>query len=197
MRTAQIHGHKVPPLTSKEVRRFVHPDDRARIDAGLAEVERTGGTWQAEYRVVRRPGRACAGETRWVALDGSIVRNARGMPVNLRGTVRDITQRKKAEQELAERDLQLALAGESRARRQLRPGECQNRPDGSFRRLCGHSRLAGGDDQKTARREWQIRVHPEDVGKLDHLRRIAFECRRGGCDAGIRAGSSLVGVCAR
>ena len=48
-----------------------------------------------------------------MALDGSFVRNARGMPVSLRGTVRDITQRKKAEQELAERNLQLALAGKA------------------------------------------------------------------------------------
>jgi len=185
MRAAQIHGHEVPPLTSKEVRRFVHPDDRARIDAGLAGVERTGGAWQAEYRVVhRQPSHACPAETRWVALDGSIVRNARGIPVSLRGTVRDITQRKKAEQELAERNLQLALAGKAALVGSYAYDVRTDQMEVSEGYAVIHGLPEG--TTKTARREWQIRVHPEDVGKLDNLRRIAFACRRGEYNADYR-----------
>jgi PAS domain S-box-containing protein len=184
VRAAQIHGHKVPPLTSKEVRRFVHPDDRSRIDAGLAEVGRTGGTWQAEYRVVHQPSHASAAETRWVALDGSIVRNARGAPVSLRGTVRDITQRKKADQQLAERNLQLALAGKAALVGSYAYDVRTDQMEVSEGYAVIHGLPEG--TTKTARREWQVRVHPEDVGKLDNLRRIAFECRRGEYNADYR-----------
>lgn len=35
-----------------------------------------GGAWHAEYRVVHRPNESCSGETRWVAFDGSVARQA-------------------------------------------------------------------------------------------------------------------------
>jgi PAS domain S-box-containing protein len=183
-RAAQIHGHKIPPLTSKEVRRFIHPDDRARIDAGLAEFERAGGAWQAEYRVVHQPNEPYPAETRWVALDGSIIRNARGVPISLRGTVRDITQRKKAEQELAERNLQLALAGKAALVGSFAYDVRTDQMDVSEGYAVIHGLPEG--TTKTARREWQVRVHPEDIGKLDNLRRIAFGSRRGEYNADYR-----------
>ena len=99
-RVAFIHGHNVPPTTIKEGRRFVHPDDRARIDAAFAEVERTGGTWNAEYRVLHPPGHAHAGEMHWVAFEGSIVCTPEGRPVRLLGVARDITEHKHAEERL-------------------------------------------------------------------------------------------------
>ena len=76
-RAALIHGHNVQPTTIRESRRFVHPQDRIRIDAALAEAQRTGGIWNAEYRVEHPAGHLHAGETRWVAVEGSIVRDAR------------------------------------------------------------------------------------------------------------------------
>ena len=99
-RVAFIHGHSVAPTTIKEGRRFVHPDDRTRIDAAFAEVERTGGTWNAEYRVVHPPGHPHAGEVHWVAFEGSIVCTPEGRPVRLLGVARDITEHKHAEERL-------------------------------------------------------------------------------------------------
>ena len=119
-RAAQMHGHSVPPKTIKEGRRFVHPDDRVCIDAAFAEAQSTGGVWSAEYRVVHPPGHPHAGEVRWVAFEGSIMRSAQGKPVRLLGVSRDITQRKRAEQALAERNVQLRAGGKGRPRRQLR-----------------------------------------------------------------------------
>jgi PAS domain S-box-containing protein len=98
-RAAQIHGLNVPPMTLKEARRFVHPDDLLRIDAALAEAERTGGVWNAEYRVVPPPNHPHAGETRWVAVESSIMRDHQGAPVELLGVTRDITERKHAEEQ--------------------------------------------------------------------------------------------------
>ena len=52
-----------------------------------------------------------SGETRWLAAESAILRNSQGNPVGLLGVTRDITHHKQAEQALAERNAQLALAG--------------------------------------------------------------------------------------
>src|SRR5262249_57470787 len=94
-RAAQIHGHDAPTITIKESRRFVYPDDRVRIDAALAEAKRSGGRWNAEYRVLPPPDHPHAGETRWIAVESSIVRDRQGTPAGLLGVTRDITERKR------------------------------------------------------------------------------------------------------
>ena len=73
LRTARMHGHNVPPATIKESRRFVHRDDLTRIDAALAKARHSGGVWNAEYRVNHPPNCPHAGETRWVAVESSLV----------------------------------------------------------------------------------------------------------------------------
>src|SRR5262245_49126857 len=110
-RTAQIHGHNTPPTTIKEGRRYVHPDDRAYLDTAFAEAERTGGVWKAEYRIVPPPNHSRAGESLWVAFEGSVLYSAQRTPVRMLGITRDITQHKRAEQALADRNRQLELAG--------------------------------------------------------------------------------------
>ena len=77
-RAALILGHNVQPTTIKESRHFVHRQDRMRIDAAVTEAQRTGGLWNTEYRVDHPAGHPYAGETRWVAVEGSIVRNSDG-----------------------------------------------------------------------------------------------------------------------
>ena len=96
-RAARMHGHSGPPITIKESRRFVHPADLIRIDAALAE-----GTAHRRRLERRIPGGAPldhphAGETRWVAVESSIIRDIHGTPVGLLGVTRDITERKRAD----------------------------------------------------------------------------------------------------
>src|SRR5215831_7087596 len=110
-RAAQIHGYMEAPMTFLVSRCFVHRDDLLRIDAALAQALQTGRAWNVEYRVVPPPNHPHAGETRWIAVESSIVRGPRGIPVGLLGVTRDITPHKRAEQALAERNAQLALAG--------------------------------------------------------------------------------------
>ena len=100
-------------LRSKTSRRFVHRDDLTRIDAALAKARGTGGVWNAEYRVMHPPNHPHAGETRWVAVESSVVCDSQGIPKRLLGVTRDITHQKQAEQALAERNMQLSLAGKS------------------------------------------------------------------------------------
>ena len=114
----------------------------------------------------------CAGSQH----EGSIVRDADGRPVQVRGITHDITERKKAELALAERDAQLWLAG--KAGRvgsfaiDVRTGKVQNSP--------GYATLHGLPDgtEEFPYDDWRSRVHPDDLGRLDALRRQAFAEQR-------------------
>ena len=174
-RAALIHGHNVQPTTIRESRRFVHPQDRIRIDAALAEAQRTGGIWNAEYRVKHPAGHLHAGETRWVAVEGTIVRDTPGTALGLLGVTRDITERKRTEQALAERNLQLAMAGKS-----ARVGSFAYDVDTEKMQIsAGYAAIHGFPDGTTeiARSRWQLGVHPEDLMRWEELRRRAFRER--------------------
>lgn len=97
-RAALINGQQIQSTTISESRLFVHRDDRARIDAALSQAWRTGGNWTAEYRVVHPPGHHHAGETRWVAVEASIVHDPECAGAGLLGVIRDVTERKIAQQ---------------------------------------------------------------------------------------------------
>ena len=71
----------------------IHPEDRERVRAGLAEHAR--GHWEHEYRVVH-PG----GEVRWVRDRGFPIHDAQGGLSCLTGIVTDITRHKQAEEAL-------------------------------------------------------------------------------------------------
>jgi PAS domain S-box-containing protein len=175
-RAASILGHSVTPTTIKEGRRYVHPDDRARIDAAFSGAKRTGGVWNAEYRVVHPPSHPHAGETRWIAVEGSVLYSADGTPMRLLGVSRDITQRKRAEEALAERNLQLALAS-----RAALVGSYAYDVDTERMQISeGYATMHGFPEgtAETTRSAWLARAHPEDIARLDALRRQVFRERR-------------------
>ena len=175
--TAHIHGHASSPKTIKDGKRFIHPDDRARINAAFAEARRTGGVCSAEYRVVHPPGHARAGEVRWVAFEGSLVRATQGAPTRLLGVTRDITQRKQAEQALAERTTQLALAGKIA----LVGSFAFDIGSGRMQVSRGYAAIHGLPEEtaETKRIDWRSRVHPDDLQRLDaHLQQAIAEQRR-------------------
>src|SRR5262245_61548941 len=101
-RDRQIHGHQpeAPPKSLAEARPFVHPDDLPNLDAAFAASGRTGGSYKAEYRLASVPGCADVGQQRWIAVRGTVVRNAAGRPVRPLGVTHDITERKQAEERL-------------------------------------------------------------------------------------------------
>ena len=176
-RAALMHGHNVLPATIKEGRRYVHPDDRVHIDTAFAEAERNHGVWTAEYRVVHPCNHPHARETRWVAIEGSVVYSLPGAPVHLLGITRDITHHKQMEQALAERNLQSVLASKAglvgsyaydvdTEKKQISPGYAaiQGYPEGTA---------------EITRSVWLASVHPGDVERLAVLRSQAFRERRG------------------
>ena len=183
-RAAHIHGHLSLPKTIKEGRRFVHPDDRVGIDARFAEAQSTGGASSAEYRVVHPPGHPHAGEVRWVALEGSTVRGAQGKPGRLLGICRDITQRKRAAAALAERNVQLALAGKAAL-----VGSYAYDPDTDLMQVSeGYAAIHGLPEgtAESRRSEWKSRAHSEDLARIEALRHQAAQEQRGEYDAEYR-----------
>jgi PAS domain S-box-containing protein len=175
-RAAQIHGFMEAPMTIKESWRFVHRDDLLRMDAALTEALQTGRAWNFEYRVVPPPNHPHAGETRWIAVESSIMRGPRGIPVDLLGVTRDITPHKRAEQALAERNAQLALAGPAA----LVGSYAYDVDAGKLQISEGYAAIHGLPEgtNETTISEWLAKVHPEDVAHVKSFRDQMFAEKR-------------------
>jgi len=76
---------------------LVHPDDRDRVLAEDARVERSGVPWRMEYRLVSRDGRVL-----WIRDHAVLVRDGEGRPNFWQGLWVDITDEKAAEQAMRE-----------------------------------------------------------------------------------------------
>jgi diguanylate cyclase (GGDEF)-like protein/PAS domain S-box-containing protein len=76
----------------------VHPDDRERAGAAFSEAMQEGQPFHAEYRVLSPDGAA-----RWVLDRTVILPRVAGQPTLTQGMIFDITDRKRAEQELSHR----------------------------------------------------------------------------------------------
>ncbi len=84
--------------------RLLHPEDRERVLATLAESHRTGAPYVHEYRMIARDGRVV-----WFHDEALIVRDESGRPRALHGVMLDVTERKRAEEAL--RDSQATVQG--------------------------------------------------------------------------------------
>jgi len=82
------------------------PDDRKPVEQVVQEAAHKGAELNVEYRV-----RARDGGTRWMMSRGRCFRDANGVPVRYLGVVIDITDRKRAEQELRDSRARLEEMG--------------------------------------------------------------------------------------
>jgi PAS domain S-box-containing protein len=83
--------------------RLVHPEDRERVRAAIERERREGGGYREQYRV-----QGSGGEIRWLAVQGSVLRNEQGDVTGLTGVTWDITEQKQAEQALMQQAEALA-----------------------------------------------------------------------------------------
>jgi PAS domain S-box-containing protein len=81
--------------TRPKFREFIHPEDRAKVDAAFMASLDKGSACTVEYRIVMPDGRVKIVEERWRAFH-----DEEGKPVRVAGTCRDITERVRAEEEL-------------------------------------------------------------------------------------------------
>lgn len=93
--TAASPGERASELSLESFTRFVHPDDLARLMAAAWEAVDLKKTSSLEFRIVRDDG-----EVRWLVTMGRAEYNEHGLPLRMLGTLRDITESKRAEQAL-------------------------------------------------------------------------------------------------
>jgi PAS domain S-box-containing protein len=74
---------------------FIHPEDRAKMDAAFQDSLDKGAASNVEYRIVMADGRLKVLEEQW-----RVFYDEQGRPIRLMGTCRDITERKRAEEAL-------------------------------------------------------------------------------------------------
>ncbi|MGA3048019.1 MAG: PAS domain S-box protein [Terracidiphilus sp.] len=80
---------------------LIHPDDRAMMDAYFAEeVIGQRKSFDKEYRIVRKSDSAEV----WVHGMGKLEFDAQGQPAKMRGIIKDISERKRAEMQLRDNE---------------------------------------------------------------------------------------------
>jgi len=96
----------------------IHPDDRAWVMERRGQLLAGTGSGDIEYRVVRPDG-----SLHWIFGRATVVRDESGRPLRVYGTNADITERKRAEEELGRRTRQL----EALSRRLIEAQEAERR----------------------------------------------------------------------
>ncbi len=101
--------------TRPKFREFIHPEDRAKVDAAfIASLDKRSPS-TVEYRIVMPDGRVKILEERWRAFH-----DEEGKPVRVAGTCRDISERVRAEEELQRLSGQLLRLQDEERRRMAR-----------------------------------------------------------------------------
>src|SRR5246500_2183815 len=160
-----------------KVREMIHPDDRETVFRTAEEAARSGVRADCEHRLFRPNG-----EMRVVHSLADLKKDASGRPHKMFGTTQDITERKRAEEELQllYRDLQESKASLEEAQRVAHIGSWvwdleKNHVTYSdeYYRIFGLTPTKGPIDIATVR---EI-IHPED---REYVFRIAEEAIRAG-----------------
>jgi PAS domain S-box-containing protein len=95
------------PFPNDLVRAIRHPEDLARVVGGFRQALAEGRDhYEVEYRIVRPSD----GQLRWIFGRGRVIRDAAGKPVRYSGVDIDITDRKRAEQQLRESEERFSKA---------------------------------------------------------------------------------------
>jgi PAS domain S-box-containing protein len=85
--------------TWEALKGLVHPDDRERMTGTFTRAAETGEAFEIDFRTLRE------GHLQWRSVVASVVTDGDGRPVRMVGVGRDITERKLAEDGLAEAEL--------------------------------------------------------------------------------------------
>ena len=92
--------------------RLLHPDDRDRVLAELAEARERTEPFRSEYRLLARDGRVV-----WVRDEAATVRDENGVALYVQGHFLDVGERRRAEAETARvRSAEEAAAADARSR---------------------------------------------------------------------------------
>jgi len=145
----------------------VHPDDRTSLKQCIRALRREMPSYALTFRYVRPDGRLV-----WLEEAGRGEFDATGKLLRVKGLTRDITDRKQAENALAERNAQLALAGQAG-----RVGSYAYDVNKGVMQISeGYAAIHGlpPGTTETTLCEWRSRVHPDDLRRVEAFRDQVF-----------------------
>jgi PAS domain S-box-containing protein len=87
---------------------ILHPDDRPRAIARVESIRRGSDGYAEDFRMLRPDGR-----TLWIHSRASVIRDDTGAVTGVEGTDQDITERKRADQEMRESEERLRIVLEA------------------------------------------------------------------------------------
>ncbi|CAN5415449.1 hypothetical protein BH11ARM1_BH11ARM1_00030 [soil metagenome] len=95
------------PYRAQQLQEIIHVDDRERVVNDFVQVVRNGGEYSHEYRVV------AGGQVRWLHGTGRLEGDEMGRAPYLIGYIQDVTQQKRALEDLAESDARFRQVAEA------------------------------------------------------------------------------------
>jgi PAS domain S-box-containing protein len=98
--TRRILGRQLQSISQAELQEMIHADDRQLQEQRLTEALEGGGPYDLEVRIVRPDGEVRLLHVR----NDEVTYDESGRPTRMFGTVQDITERKRAEDSLRERE---------------------------------------------------------------------------------------------
>jgi PAS domain-containing protein len=145
---------RLPAVSYREHGQLYTPESWGRLQRAVEESLRTGGAYELDLEMVRPDG-----TTRWVMARGEAQRDGAGRVVYLRGTIKDITERKRTEQALRE--------GEDRFRLVANKAPVMIWMSGSDK-LCNYVNepwleFTGRPLETQLGNGWAEGIHPEDL----------------------------------
>jgi PAS domain S-box-containing protein len=149
----------------------VHPDDRGLFKARMRDLRPDHPSYALTFRFRSPDGRQV-----WLEETAKGEFDRAGRLLRIKGLTRNITDRKKAELALDERNMQLALA----AKTALVGSFALDFETDEVQVSEGFAALHGFPEgtRHTTRSIWKAGVHPEDLCRLEELRSRAFRERR-------------------
>lgn len=90
----EVPAHELIDLES--FLKTLHPEDREPVELAFRESQTSGKEYKEEFRVINSDG-----NTHWLAAQGKSFLDAEGNPVSMMGMLRQITDRKLADEELS------------------------------------------------------------------------------------------------
>ena len=91
------------PITYEAFLQSLHEEDRQRINEAVQKAQQEKTEYSVEMRVVQPDGRV-----RWIMSRGRVFYDDQGKPIRMHGIVMDITERKRAEEEIERLNASLA-----------------------------------------------------------------------------------------
>lgn len=90
----EVPAHELIDLES--FLKTIHPEDRQHVELAFRESQNSGKEYREEFRVINSDG-----NTHWLSAEGKSFLDAEGNPVSMMGMLRQITDRKLADEELS------------------------------------------------------------------------------------------------